>query len=220
MSALEAFPEIQERRNTERIHPSSVIRINVGRGIGTLLDISTGGMRVRHTVAIMRGSQVRIAFEWQSERFDTIAEVLSSFVASLGDGQTAATTFESRFRFTRLSDSSQSALDRVLASISSRELRGWVANLRGWSDELRSKGRSTETQAFVRCRFIGMRWQTKWTHDTVQPENGFLLPASISPQELGKLCETYNRADTDGRQLIRLMADEAVREAQQQGTAA
>jgi len=220
MSALEAFPEVIERRSAERLRPSSAIRINVGRGMGMLLDMSRGGLRVRHTVPVTRGSQVRIAFEWQSERFDAIADVLSSRVASLGDGETAATTFESRFRFARLPESSQLVLDRVLAAISSRELRGWVANLRGWSDESRGNARSAETEAFIRCRLIGMRWQTKWTHDTTQPENGFLLPASTDSQQLVKLCETYSRADADGRHLIRIMADEAVKEVLPQGTAA
>jgi len=212
MSAIEAFPDVIERRSAERLRPSSAIRIHVGRGIGSLLDVSRGGMRVRHTVPVTRGSLVRVAFEWQSERFDALAEVLASRVASLGDGETAATTFESRFRFARLSESSQSVLDCVLSAISSRELRRWVANLHGWSDEPRD-GRSRAAEAFIRCRLIGRQWQTKRTHDTVQPANGFLLPASMSAQDLARLCETYSRADEDGRHLIRLMADEAVKEA-------
>lgn len=220
MSALEEFPEVIERRKAERLQPSSAIRITIGRGCGTLLDLSRGGMRVRHTVAATRGSQLRVTLSWQSDRFFADAEVLSSRVAGLGDGETAATIFESRFRFVRLSDYSQSVLDRVLAAISSIELRSWVANLRGWSDESRGSRRSPETEAFIRCRFIGMRWQKKWTHDTVQPPNGFLVPATINPQELAKLCETYSRADEDGRQLIRLMADETVKEVAAPGTAA
>lgn len=212
MSAIEAFPDVIERRSAERLRPSSAIRIHVGRGLGTLLDVSRGGMRVRHTVPATRGSQVRVAFEWQSERFDAIAEVLSSRVASLGDGETAATAFESRFRFARLSEPSQAVLDRVLAAISSRELRRWVANLHGWSEEPRD-GRSRHAEAFIRFRLIGQHWQKKWTHDTVQPANGFLVPASMNPQDLAKLCETYVRADEDGRHLIRLMAGEAVKDA-------
>jgi len=220
MSALEEFPEALERRKRERLRPSTAVRVNIGRGCGTLLDLSEGGMRVRHTGAVARRSQVRVTVNWQSERFYADAEVLASRVAGLGDGETAATIFESRFRFVRLSEYSQVVLDRLLAAISSRELRGWVANLRGWSDESRGSSRSPETEAFIRCRLIGMRWQTKWTHDTIQPENGFLLPASISPQELTRLCDTYNQADADGRHLIRVMADEAVKEALGPGTAA
>lgn len=220
MSALAEFPEVIERRKTERLRPSTTVRVNIGRGCGMLLDLSDGGMRARHTGAVARQSQVRVTLNWQSERFYADAEVLSSSVAGLGDGETAATIFESRFRFVHMSEYSKSVLNRVLAAISSRELRGWVANLRGWSDESRGTSRSPETEAFIRCRLIGMRWQTKWTHDTVQPENGFLLPASINPQELTKLCETYNQADAEGRHLIRVMADEAVKEALGPETAA
>jgi hypothetical protein len=212
MSAIEAFPDVIERRSAERLRPASAIRVMIGRGCGILLDLSRGGMRVRHTFAATRGSQVRVTLNWQSERFFADAEVLSSRVAALGGAESGATVFESRFRFVRLSDHSESVLERVLSAISSRELRAWVANLHGWSDEARA-GTSPEKAAFIRYRLIGQQWQTKWTHDTVQPANGFLLPASMNPQDLARLCETYSRADEDGRHLIRLMADEAVKEA-------
>jgi hypothetical protein len=210
MSAIEALP-VTDRRRAERLRPASSIRVMIGRGTGTILDLSRGGLRVRHTLALTRGTQVRVAFDWQNERFDAVGEVLASRVATLGDHSGAPTMFETRVRFSSLREGSQEILERVLSAITSRELRRWVENLHGWSDATR-RDETAENGAFIRCRLIGRQWQKTWTHDPTQPANGFLLPATVTPQELESLCVTYGNAQLDGRHLIHLMAEEAVKE--------
>ena len=210
MSAVDVLTS-SERRHSERRRPASAIRIAIGRGTGSLIDISLGGLRTRHTGAVTRGSKVRVAFDWQHERFDAIAEVLASRVVSLGDPVGHGTTFESRLHFVHMPPSSHELLERVFIAITSHELRRWVANLNGWNDEPQPESAATAEGSFIRCRLIGRQWQRKWTHDPTQPANGFVLPASIGASELATLCETYLHADPDGRHLIRLMADEAVR---------
>src|SRR5215212_916960 len=177
MSAIEALPPM-ERRTAERLSPASSLRVTVGRGTGSVIDISRGGMRVRHTGLATRGAKLRVAFEWQNERFDATAEVLSSRVAGLGDGSSIGTMFETRLRFANLREISNALLDQVLSAIRNRELRRWVANLRGWADDVRHDEGSTDG-AFIRCRIIGIRWRTTWTQDSKQPENGFVVPATI-----------------------------------------
>jgi len=210
MSAIEALAPA-ERREAERLRPASAIRVAIGRGDGAVIDISKGGMRVRHTIAATRGSHVRVTFDWQQERFDGVAEVLASRVVSLGDSIVRQTMFESRLRFVRVTPESKDVLERVLAAITNRELRRWIANLRGWTDELHHDATRDSGGSFIRCRLVGRHWQKKWTHDPTQPASGFLLPANISAAELANLCETYIAADADGRHLIRLMAEEAVK---------
>jgi len=207
MSAIEALPA-PDRRRMERVRPGSAIHVTVGRGAGTIVDMSKGGLRVRHTVTVSRGAHVRVAFDWQHDHFDAIAEVLSSRVASLGDGAAAATMFESRLRFVHLSESSATVLDRLMTAITSHELRRWIANLHGWSDEEKNDRTSDSGGSFIRCRLVHRSWEKKWTHDREQPGNGFLLPATVSARELATLCDAYLRADADGRHLIRLMAEE------------
>ena len=205
MSAMEMTVE---RRAAERIRPTTPIHVTFGRGGGSVVDLSHGGMRIRHTVAAMRGADVRVSFEWQRERFAAMAEVLASRVVSLG----TPTMFDTRLRFKRLGTGSKELLDRVMSAIHRRELRKWIANLRGWSDESPvTSGDSTCDSAFLRCRLIGTLWQTTWTHDPTHPMIGFTVPATISKLELETLCDTYLHANADERHLIRLMAEEAVR---------
>jgi hypothetical protein len=202
MSAIEALPPA-ERRTSERLSPAHNIHVTIGRGSGFVVDISSTGMRVRHSAAAMRGSQLRVTFEWEKERFDATAVVLASRVVSLG----YTTLFETRLRFTNMRESSCELLDRILTAMRSEELRRWVANLHGWTDSAPQE-EETDDGAFLRCRLIGMRWRTTWTQDSTQPDNGFAVPATIKPQELERLCTTFREADAEGRYLIRLMAEE------------
>jgi hypothetical protein len=187
--------------------------MSVGRGRGTIADLSRGGARVRHSLPVRRGAQLRVAFRWQDEHFEATAEVLASRVASLGDNAGGATVYESRLRFARVSAESREVLTRVLNALTNRDLRRWVANLHGWSDEKHVAHESNQCGSFVRCRLIGRMWKKKWTHDQTQPEDGFLLPGTVSADELSTLCEAFENADEDGRHLIRLMAEAVIREA-------
>jgi len=212
MSAIEAISPI-ERRSAERLRPVPPIRVTVGRGDGSMLDLSRGGMRVRHSVPATRGTEMRVSFEWQKERFVAIAEVLASRVVSIGNSQGSPTMFDTRLRFGQLTPHSRSILERLMTAIHSRELRRWTANMQGWSDETIDAHRENDG-SFLRCRLIGQQWKRTWTHDPLeQPSNGFVLPGTIGKLELETLCDTYLHANADERHLIRLMAEEAVREA-------
>jgi len=210
MSAVEMLSttETVERRVAERVRPATPIHVTFGRGGGSVVDLSDGGMRIRHTVATMRGAEMRVSFEWQQERFAAVAVVLASRVAALG----TPTMFDTRLRFQRLNSGSKELLARVMTAIHSRELRRWIANLQGWSDEATVEN-SESDGTFLRCRLIGRTWKTTWTHDASHPpSNGFTVPATISKLELETLCDTYLHANADERHLIQLMAAEAVRE--------
>jgi len=206
MSAMETTVE---RRVSDRVRPATPIHVTFGRGGGSVVDLSPGGMRVRHTVAAMRGAEVRVSFEWEKERFVAAAVVLASRVTALG----TPTMFDTRLRFARLTPRMSELLQRVMTAIHSSELRRWIANMRGWSDES-VVANNERDGAFLRCRLVGRTWKTTWTHDPSHPPaNGFTVPATISKLDLETLCDTYLNANADERHLMQLMAEEAVREA-------
>ncbi|HEX2122908.1 MAG TPA: PilZ domain-containing protein [Thermoanaerobaculia bacterium] len=209
MSALETTS--LERRQEPRLRPASAISMSIGRGRGMIADLSRGGARVRHTLPVRRGAQVRVAFRWQDEQFEATAEVLASRVASLGAG--GGTMYESRLRFAQMTAAAREVLARVLTALANRDLRRWVANLHGWSDETTAPHEAKQDGSFLRCRLVGRMWKKKWTHDRTQPEDGFLLPGTVNADELSTLCDAFENADEDGRHLIRLMAEAVVREA-------
>lgn len=213
MSALEQAPyETADRRRAPRLRIEGSIAVLIGRGEGVLIDLSANGARVRHAAIVRRGSTVRLSFEWASERIGGNAEVLASHVVSLGG---AGTTYESRLRFTRFDAGAREVLARALDALENRGVRRLIANLRGWTDEVRQVRPavpSLVTGSYIRCRLMGARWEVKAIGDGQQPDDGFALPAPVEKGEILRLCDDYARAGEDGRRVIRLLAAAAVEE--------
>jgi hypothetical protein len=213
MSAIEFLPPVvaslgaTDRRTTPRHRVQEPFIINVGRGDGVLIDISTSGARVRHSTPVRLGSQVRFSFEWEKQRFGNTSVVLSSRVIALGGTPGSATLFESRLRFVAISSDSADLLTEFIDALGSSDLRRWVANLRGWPYEER---RPNAKVSFIRCRRRNGGWEKKWTRDSSQPEDGFTVPASIDESELALLCRMWDASDDDSREILRQSAHASV----------
>jgi len=211
MSALEqGSNETHDRRSTPRLRVAGTIPALIGRGTGFLVDLSERGAKIRHTTMVRRGATVRISLDWERARFSATAEVVGSRVVSIGNVEQPA-MYESRLRFVAVTSEAERVLARTLDALAGRDMRRWVANLRGWDDEIdRTPAPAPAATSFLRCRLLGVRWEVKATNDLTQPEDGFLLPAGIDDNEIVRLCADYLRADTDGRRVMRLMAAASV----------
>lgn len=211
MSAIATLPPPVERRATVRLRVGGTHPVRLGRSEGVLIDVSERGARVRHIAAVRRGETVRLALEWEGEQFSAQAEVLSSRVVSMGNG--TGTIYDSRLRFVSMPDGAREILVRTLAGFEARDLRRWVANLRGWEphpEPIRHPALVTKT--FVRYHLRGVWWEKKMTHDPSQPADGFVLPADIDENEIVSLCRTYEKLDGEGRDVLRVIARQVVAE--------
>ena len=201
MSALEQYtPSPDDRRHAPRLQLNAVMPVHIGRGEGTLVDISARGARVRHRAAVGRGTVIRLTFAWHQQHFAANAEVLASRIVAL-DGP----TYESRLHFTLVPHESESLLRNILASIENEDLRRAVDNMQGWTAPSKAEG-APITAGFIRCRLLGSRWQKKWTRDSVQPIDGFTVSASLSEIEIAHVCRSYERIDAESRELMRVIA--------------
>lgn len=193
-----------DRRRSPRHKPAHPIAVVIGRGAGAVIDISATGARIRHNGAVRGGAQVRITFDWKGDRFETVAVVLSSRVAGVGMG---GTLFESRVTFLTLTESSTALLDRALADLGDGDLRKWVANLHGWTEEGPAPplGLPGAVRTFVRCRLVNQRWEQRITRDSSVPADGFTVAGGTEPSEIRALCRTFEQSDAEGRRLLQLM---------------
>lgn len=212
MTAIAPLPPFTERRATSRLRVGGTHPVRLGRTEGVLIDLSDRGARVRHVTAVRRGETLRLTLEWEGEQFSAQAEVLASRVVSMGNG--AGTIYDSRLRFVSMADTAREALLRTLSGLEARDLRRWVANLRGWEphpEPIRHPALVTKT--FVRYQLRGIWWEKKVTHDPSQPTDGFAVPADIDESEITSLCRTFEKLDAEGRTIIRLIASQVVAEA-------
>jgi hypothetical protein len=210
MNAIEqTTPASEDRRGAPRMRLGGKHPILIGRGDGVVMDVSETGARVRHSTATRRGERIRLSLEWEGERFSAHAEVLACRVVSIGNG--GGTTFESRLRFVSMPPGAAEVLQRTMQALQQRDMRRWVANLRGWgSEDERGDEFVNIASSLVRYRLCGNSWEKKCTTNGVQPDDGFVVPADVDESEVATLCRTYQGLDRDGRRIVRLMAAEVV----------
>jgi hypothetical protein len=201
-------PAGSDRRRFPRVRLTDPIRTVIGRGVGTLVDLSANGARIRHDAPVALGARVRVTFHWKGERFEATAEVLASRVASLDD----ATRFESRLRFLSVPARSQEILARTMTDSFDDDLRKWVANLHGWNEYDSGESPSRGRGAFIRCRYVNGRWQQTHTRDLLPPIDGFTVPEDTEPSEIRTLCRTFEKSDEEGRSLVRLITGAVVKQ--------
>jgi hypothetical protein len=201
-SAVLSIPEISqlERRRSPRHRLSEIVAVHIGHGNGTLIDVSTTGVRVRHDAAVVLRSLKRISFKWHGTHFAATAEVLASRIVSLARGR-----YESRLRFLTLSAQAQQSLERIIADLEENNMRRWVANLRGWNERPASYTATPVEESFVRCLRRNGRWEQKITHSSALPADGFTIPAGTPPSEVLLLCRTYEQSE-DGKEMVRLVS--------------
>ncbi|MGZ5442897.1 MAG: PilZ domain-containing protein [Thermoanaerobaculia bacterium] len=193
-----------ERRRTARFRLSEPVEATVGRDAGPIIDISSGGARIRHTRALGRGVRVRVVFAWRGRRFEGTGEVVRSRVVGIERNETV---FESRIRFLSFSDASLDLLETMLQEIADADLQKWVANLRGWEARHPTPAeQATRTTRFLRCRLINGKWQQRLTGDPAPPADGFTVAAGTEPSEIRALCRTFETADAEARRLLRQLA--------------
>lgn len=201
-------PPGRDRRRFPRLRLAEPVRTVIGRGVGTLVDLSANGARVRHDAPVALGARVRVTFDWKGERFEATAEVLASRVASLG----GATRFESRLRFLAVPERSQEILARTMTDVLDDDLRKWVANLHGWNEDDGSENATPAGGTYIRCRYADGRWQQTHTRDPLPPYDGFTVPAETDPSEIRTLCRTFEKSDEEGRSLVRLITGAVARQ--------
>lgn len=197
-----------DRRRFPRVRLAEPIRTVIGRGVGTLVDLSANGARIRHDAPVALGARVRVTFDWKGDRFEATGEVLASRVSSLNN----ATRFESRLRFLSVPERSQEILARTMTDSLDEDLRRWVANLHGWNEYGPDENDSRRDGTFIRCRYVNGRWQQTHTRDLLPPPDGFTVPADTDPSEIRTLCRTFEKSDEEGRSLVRLITGAVVKQ--------
>ncbi|HUJ14687.1 MAG TPA: hypothetical protein VL284_12950, partial [Thermoanaerobaculia bacterium] len=71
--------------------------------------------------------------------------------------------------------------------------------------------RRARTPGYITYRLEGRTWSRSLSDTPTQPLNGFTVAAYEDEEELESLCRTWETADSEGRRLIRLVAELSAR---------
>lgn len=200
--ALEA--PTADRREAVRATAPWRMPIRVGRFVGTLMDLSRTGMRIRHTVPAANRERVVIRIQWGANPIVLTAFVVSSTVISLGRDNTG-TIYETRLQLQDVDDETALLLDRIVNVLPHPEPKETIMRILTLIAEATESPFTLAARSeFIRCRLVGATWQKERVVDPNPPTDGFLLPASLPVHTLDEICRCYEGAAIDTRYLIHI----------------
>lgn len=190
----------EERREFQRLHLTRPADGWFGDYSLRLLDVSAKGAFVEHDDDIPPGARALLRFFWRGTEVELMAETVRH-----ADGRSGLTFVERSELLISLIEQSANEL-----------LRAQEANAMGLRDMnvIGDDATLTAASAGVRTNRFVMWTLTDdgaWKRQAVlvpdQPERGFTVSTSESPEQIELLCRNYESGDAESRRIIRMLAE-------------
>ena len=191
----------------------------IGQDNALILDIGMAGAFLEHYGTSQTGDRFRLTFRWQGEPIEFECEVVRTNVVRDPGGNGIQPVSHSGVHFVAPVGDAEERLEALMANFVRKILDAQRANAAGEEGHATSAvileglggARRKRTRGFVSYRLRDGKWWRVPSESSRQPEEGFTVAAWEDEAELDLLCRTYEAADDDGRQLIRLLAELSVR---------
>ncbi len=209
------MPIPTERRKYQRVVMTRPLPGRLGGARVYVLDASLIGLRIAHQgTAPPAGSPCLIEFEWEGRLIELECEVRRNALHKLARNANEKSIYHAGLSITGAIGDSDSGLRQMVAAIVARALDEQKANARGVPAEAAQCFQTGKGTDYVRCELVEGTWRRTETNRAEQPQNGFTVSAEESRQHVQMLCDTFVNADEDGRQLIRMMAELSISQAE------
>jgi hypothetical protein len=211
----------EDRREFQRLRLARPILATIDEANALVLDIGMAGAFLEHYGTTEPGRRFRLSFRWQSEPIDFMCEVVRTAVVREPGGDGMHPVSHSGVHFIDPVGDAESRLEQLMEDFVRRILDAQRANAAGDTSHPTSAtvlaglggARRKRTHGYMSYRLKEGRWWRVPTESARQPEEGFTVAAWEDEAELDMLCRTYEAADDEGRQLIRLLAELSTRHA-------
>lgn len=181
-----------------------------------ILDLGVAGAFVEHYGDTTQNTRLRLQFRWQTENIEFVCEAARTQVVRRSGTNALSHT---GLRFVEAVGNSEALLHDLMATYVGSMLAAQKANLNGLQRDddyvpLAEIGgaRRKRVRGLVsyRLRPDG-NWRRTATTDPAQPPDGFTVAAYEYETDLEVLCLAYEKADEEGRRMIRLVSELSVR---------
>ncbi len=204
-----------DRREFQRLKLSKPILATMGTSNALILDIGIAGAFLEHFGTVESGEHFPLTFRWQGEDVTFQCEVVRSTVVRLpaGDGKSVAS--HTGVRFVEGTGDGRARLQDLITTFVGNILAAQRANAAGEKAESAGatilarlgEARRMRSRGFIGYHFDGQDWSRVPGSTAVQPPDGFTVGDFEDPDEVEKLCRSYEQADDAGRNLIRMVAE-------------
>jgi hypothetical protein len=181
-----------------------------------ILDLGVAGAFVEHYGVTTTNTKVRLQFRWQTEDIEFACEVARTQVVRRSGTNALSHT---GLRFIEPTGDSEARLHDLMATFVGSMLAAQKANANGLHQDsahlpLEEIGgaRRKRVRGLVsyRLRPDGT-WRRSATTEPRQPVDGFTVAAYEYETDIEVLCLAYEKADEEGRRMIRLVSELSVR---------
>ncbi len=202
-----------DRRQFQRLKLAKPLMALLDGHNALVLDIGVSGAFIEHYGKLQPGVRVRLTFRWQGSDVEFLSSsIRTSVVREKSNARTVIS--QTALQFDEPVGDATERLKDMMATFVGRILAAQKANASATSDEesdtLLSKigeARRTRSSGFVTYRLSGTTWSRSSTASPEQPSDGFTVAAYEDEDELEVLCRAFERADQQGRHMIRIIAE-------------
>lgn len=205
-----------DRRIFQRLRLARPILGTLDSQNALILDLGMAGAFVEHYGVTTPNARLRLQFRWHTEDIEFECEVARTVVVRRSSTNALSHT---GVRFARPIGESEARLHDLMATFVGNLLASQKANASGAghaSDVLPlaevGGARRSRVRGLVSYRLQpDGKWRRTATTDPAQPPDGFTVAAYEYEADLEVLCLAYEKADEEGRRMIRLVSELSVR---------
>ena len=189
----------------------TLVRAVSGR-IGTsrvyIVDASLNGLRIAHQGTLPPiGQECVLTFEWEGHPLELQCRVTRSTLHKLAKDKNDKSIYHAGLSIEEARGDSFNALRRMVSDVVARALDEQKANARGIPAQAAQIFQTGKGSEFLRFEMVNGAWRRTTTTRPDQPANGFTISAAEDREHVEMLCQTFESADSEGRRLIRLLAE-------------
>lgn len=200
-------------REFQRLKLTRPILASMRGASALLLDVGVGGAFIEHHGTAERGERFTLSFRWQAEDVEITCEVMRTGV--LGSTSAEKVTSQTGVRFVDVTPETRRRLQDLIGSFLTHILAAQKANAFGEGPASAGQqilarlghARRTRSRGFMAWRFDGEAWTSAPTDVRQQNRDGFTVGRHEDEDEVETLCRAYEKANDEGRDLIRLVAE-------------
>lgn len=201
-------PPLEERRRYQRVTLIRPLPGRIGASRVFIVDASLNGLRIAHQGTLPPiGQECVVNFEWESHPLELLCRVTRSTLHKLAKDKNEKSVYHAGLMIEEARNDSAKVLRRMVSDVVARAMDEQKANAHGIpakAAQIFQTGKGTE---FLRFELINGAWRRTTTTRPEQPTNGFTISVDEDRQNVELLCQTFEKADAEGRRLIRTLAE-------------
>jgi hypothetical protein len=203
-----------DRRRFQRISLPRPVGGRAGAARVFLVDLSLGGFRVAHQMPLKPSDPFELSFEWEGQRLTLRCTVMHNVLFRLARTSAEKSIYHAGLRIEEASVASRAALRDMIASFVARALDEQKANARGIPATAADSFQTGKGTRFLRCELINGAWRRSETERPDQPAVGFTVSVEENREQLALLCDSFEKADPEGRKMIQMLAEMSISKAE------